>query len=344
MTNERFEELATGYWLDELDERERAEFERARAERSEFREEYEDLGRTLDATNRRAPFRFDERDLAELRRTARARIERDLAKRNPIERIADWFRGSAWRPALASGLAMLAVGFFVRGALAGSDANETPEPAPNYTNVRIDNVEGATNVRIDNVEGATNVRIDNVEGATNVRIDNVEGAEGTLRISYDAVTRVELEGTLEDPDVRRVVALALTSDENPGTRLRSVDAIKESRAPLFDSETKRALIVAATTDPNNGVRLEATRTLRRFPQDAELKEAYLRILRLDPNPGVRVEAVEALAEAVEALAEAVERIGKPDPKTIEALRATMRDEENLYVRVRSEEIIEGVSL
>ena len=85
------------------------------------------------------------------------------------------------------------------------------------------------------------------------------------------------------------------------------------------------------------MRLEATRTLRRFPQDAELKEAYLRILRLDPNPGVRVEAVEALAEAVE-------RIGKPDPKTIEALRATMRDEENLYVRVRSEEIIEGVSL
>ncbi|MBD3409205.1 MAG: hypothetical protein GF419_03285 [Ignavibacteriales bacterium] len=304
MTNERFEELATGYWLRELDERERAEFERARAERSEFREEYDDLERTLDATNRRAPFRFDERDLAELRRTARARIERDLAKRNPIERIADWFRGSAWRPALASGLAMLAVGFFVRGALAGSDANETPEPEPNYTNVRI---------------------------------DNVEGAEGMLRISYDAVRRVELEGTLEDPDVRRVVALALTSDENPGTRLRSVDAIKESRAPLFDSETKRALIVAATTDPNNGVRLEATRTLRRFPQDAELKEAYLRILRLDPNPGVRVEAVEALAEAVE-------RIGKPDPKTIETLKTTMRDEENLYVRVRSEEIIEGVSL
>lgn len=305
MTNERFEELAIARLHDELDERERAEFERELAERPERRAEFDDFRRTLDATRERTPLRFDERDLAELRRDARARIERDLAKGAPIERLADWLRGSAWRPALASGLAMLVVGFFAGGALLDPGASETPDAAE--------------------------------PRLTNVRVDRLEDVEGGLRVSYDAVTRVELEGTLEDPRVRRVVAVALTSEENPGTRLRSVDAIKDSRAPLFDSETKRALILAATADPNNGVRLAATRTLKRFPQDAELKKAYLHILSRDPNPGVRVEAVEALAEAVE-------RVGKPDPETIEALKAAMRDEENLYVRVRSEEIIEGRAL
>jgi hypothetical protein len=134
------------------------------------------------------------------------------------------------------------------------------------------------------------------------RISNLifeEEPDGRIRLTFTASRPVRIEGTLEDPDIQKVLAYALVSESNPGVRLRAVGAFAAQTDPQADREVVNALIGALRTDSNPAVRLLALQALRSYPADPEVKRAGVDTLLHDSNARLRLEAIAALQSLVE---------------------------------------------
>jgi HEAT repeat protein len=109
---------------------------------------------------------------------------------------------------------------------------------------------------------------------------------------------MELKGSVDDSDVRRVLTYVVKSGErfDPGMRLDCLDALK---ARAGDTEVRAALLGAARKDQNPAVRLKALEALRDSTSEDAVREVLLDTLKHDTNPGVRVEAVNLLVNSLE---------------------------------------------
>jgi len=119
-----------------------------------------------------------------------------------------------------------------------------------------------------------------------------------IRLQLSSEQPVELTGTLDDSNVRRVLTFVVENGDrfDPGIRLDCLDVLK-SRSK--DAEVRTALLAAAHKDANPAVRLKALEALRDSSGDEAVREALLETLRTDTNPGVRVEAVNLLVSSLE---------------------------------------------
>jgi hypothetical protein len=119
-----------------------------------------------------------------------------------------------------------------------------------------------------------------------------------VRVRMSAQQPVELTGTLDDADVRRVMTYVVENGDrfNPGVLLDCLDALK---ARSGDLEVRGALLAAARRDQNPAVRLKALEALRDASSDHTVRLTLLDALHHDPNPGVRVEAVNLLVRSLE---------------------------------------------
>ena len=120
----------------------------------------------------------------------------------------------------------------------------------------------------------------------------------TVRVQLNAEQPVEITGSLDDSDVRRVVTYVVKSGDrfDPGMRLDCLEALK---ARAGDSDVRDALLAAARKDQNPAVRLKALEALRDSAADDAVRALLLDTLRHDSNPGVRVEAVNLLVNSLE---------------------------------------------
>ncbi len=120
-----------------------------------------------------------------------------------------------------------------------------------------------------------------------------------VRVLLSAEQPVELNGNLDDSDVRSVLTYVVKNGErfDPGVRLDCLDALK---ARAEDAEVRGALLAAARKDQNPAVRLKALEALRDGSVDGVVRQALLEALKHDSNPGVRVEAVNLLVRSLEA--------------------------------------------
>jgi hypothetical protein len=102
-----------------------------------------------------------------------------------------------------------------------------------------------------------------------VRFVNSNPNTGEVEFSFDAVKPVYMKGSVNDPDVQKILAYALLNEQNPGVRLRSVDVIGSEHLKSTGSEVeiKWALIAALKSDDNPGVRKEALAVPEKFPFD-----------------------------------------------------------------------------
>jgi hypothetical protein len=168
---------------------------------------------------------------------------------------------------------------------------------------------------------------------TNIRFIDSDATDGEIEFTFDAVSPVHIKGNINDERVQKVLAHALVNDQNPGIRLRSVNAFatqaQHLKAP--DRDVKAALILAAKTDGNPAVRKEALKTLQRFPFDNDIKQTYLHILMRDANPALRIAAINALDSA---------RVSAADEQLREVLRTRVQSDENSYVRLRAKAVLE----
>jgi hypothetical protein len=119
-----------------------------------------------------------------------------------------------------------------------------------------------------------------------------------VRVQLNAEQPVEITGSLDDSDVRRVVTYVVKSGDrfDPGMRLDCLEALK---ARSGDSEVRDALLAAARKDQNPAVRLKALEALRDSASEDTVRAALLDTLKHDSNPGVRVEAVNLLVNSLE---------------------------------------------
>jgi len=141
-----------------------------------------------------------------------------------------------------------------------------------------------------------------------------------VSLTYDTRTRGSLQGKVEDPAIRRLLADTVRESSNAGLRL---DAIGLLEGQAADADVRQALVKALRDDRNAGARLKALAALD--PQastDREVREAMTDALLRDDNLGVRVRAIDALA-----------RTG--DPQLAPLMRRLSRDDSEPYIRLRS---------
>lgn len=124
-----------------------------------------------------------------------------------------------------------------------------------------------------------------------------------VRLQLSAEQPVELTGSLDDSDVRRVVTYVVASGRfDPGLRLDCLDALKERAR---DAAVRNALLSAARKDQNPAVRLKALEALSDESSDQAVRDTLLQALQYDTNPGVRVEAVNLLVRSLQNSPEAL---------------------------------------
>jgi HEAT repeat protein len=160
-------------------------------------------------------------------------------------------------------------------------------------------------------------------------------ADGQVDCRYDLITPVQVSGKLDDPRIQRALAGAIVGEENPGVRLRAVNAVAGRRLAGADREIRAALILALTSDPNPGVRMEALRALRRLPLADDIKSALLTTLLTDRNSGLRIAAINGLDSSFTAPLQI-------DPDVLSALRVTAARDDNNYIRQKSRTVLEEV--
>jgi hypothetical protein len=166
----------------------------------------------------------------------------------------------------------------------------------------------------------TSVSIPDPAAVSNLRITSADPATGRVELTGEVVRPVELQGNLEDPNVRDLLFGALRSTSNAGVRLRAVELLaKDPR----DARVKQALIGALLSDGNIGVRLQALDGLQSFSGEDDVRQALIYALENDANPGVRVKAIEALTPltADEAMDGIVTEAVREDPNAYITMRA-----------------------
>jgi len=175
-----------------------------------------------------------------------------------------------------------------------------------------------------------------------------EGAPGTLQVHVRTEEPLVLTGSVDDPDLRRVLTYVVENGDrtDAGVRLDCLDALRARNADL---DVRRALLFAARKDQNPAVRMKALESLRDAAADKAVRETLIDALEHDANPGVRVEAVNLLVRSLEtgALdssesikpALAPEGFDRPlDPSmehVVRTLQDLQRNDPNRYVRLRS---------
>jgi len=194
-------------------------------------------------------------------------------------------RWMALRPAW-SGAVLVALGlliglqtsqwYFSRNAVNPLDEAVNVHPGPHLTDDQL------SKVRVAGINFSPSVG----SGAQNVRVE------------LNAEQPVEITGSLDDSDVRRVVTYVVKSGDrfDPGMRLDCLEALKSHSG---DSDVREALLSAARKDQNPAVRLKALEALRDSASEEAVRALLLDTLKHDSNPGVRVEAVNLLVNSLE---------------------------------------------
>src|SRR3984957_18431152 len=128
--------------------------------------------------------------------------------------------------------------YFARNAVNVLDAAVNVRPGPHFSDDQLSKMAVA----------AINFSPSAGTGAQNVRVE------------LNAEQPVEITGSLDDSDVRRVVTYVVKSGDrfDPGMRLDCLEALK---ARSGDSDVREALLAAARKDQNPGVRVEAVNLL-----------------------------------------------------------------------------------
>ena len=184
-----------------------------------------------------------------------------------------------------------------------------------------------------------------IQGRPNIH--NVEFADADAGddkiVSFDMTSHVTVTGSPREPTMVRLLSYVLaneSSNVNP-SRSRAIEWVKHTYS---DPQNVAPEIAAALThvlrnDSHEGVRISAIDTLKTLPGTvtAETRQALIDALKSDPNPAVRIKAVEALANITR-------NGGSMDPATLDTLRATAsQDDEILYVRVKAAEALNNIS-
>ncbi len=170
-------------------------------------------------------------------------------------------------------------------------------------------------------------------GIANLRFIDSDASDGEVEFTFQASRPVHLKGKVNDPQIQSVLTYAMLNEQNPGSRLNSINAMDTETPNHFDPEVKGALVTVAMSDKNPGVRREALKLMSKFPYDESIKQALLYVIANDTISGLRIEALNSLIEAGS-------KGYKLNNEELNLFRQQMQEDENPYIKLRSKTILQ----
>ena len=168
---------------------------------------------------------------------------------------------------------------------------------------------------------------------SNLRFIDSDASDGEVEFTFDASRPVRLKGKVSDPQIQGVLTYAMLNEQNPGSRLNSINAMDTKQASKYDQDVKNALITVVMTDKNPGVRREALKLISKFSYDENIKQALLYVITNDSVSGLRIEALNSIIEASN-------RGYKLDSDELNLFRNKIQKDENPYIKLRSRTILQ----
>jgi anti-sigma factor RsiW len=329
MKHEQFKEWLQLSTIDELKDDERALLDIHLGQCSACQVEFKELEKFHSIVGQIDSIAVSDTLLLEARQQLRtALLERRLKKslwKDALESIPEYvFRE---HKIVFGGVAMAALGMFIGYVVFVpsriGEENIVRQPRPV--------VQEATHM-----EGSKDSFTQDEARTSNLQFIDSDAGDGIIEFTFDAVTPMRVRGNVNDDRVQKVLARALTNEENAGVRLRTVSAIASRTQSGTDPEVKAALISALKQDVNPGVRQEALRVLLRYPLDKEVKQALMYTLTHDKNSGIRIAAINGLASAsMEGQA--------MDQDVLKLLKQKTESDNNNYVRRQARTVIQEVA-
>lgn len=169
------------------------------------------------------------------------------------------------------------------------------------------------------------------------RVSSVTEEPGTqeLEVRFDRVVPETVFGTMDDPEIRRLLVAAARNRADLRAHESSVNVLAQecrSGRECSNGPVRNALMVALRYDRNATVRQKALEGLQPYiGEDVRVRDAVLEALLNDPDPGIRTEAI-GLLTPVEA-----------DSSVREVLQTVATQDDNPYIRTVSRQFLEQVS-
>ena len=167
-------------------------------------------------------------------------------------------------------------------------------------------------------------------------IANVTGIVQTpnselVQVNYNKIVPESMEGSLDSPEIRKLLLVGTNAAAAPGVRMNSVslltDECKAGHAcqPTPDGDgIRHALMVSLRYDEDAGVRMKALEGLERYVgQDQHVRDAVLEAVAHDRDAEVRRTAI-GLLEPVQS-----------DSSVRQVLRTVATQDANPYIRTAS---------
>lgn len=315
MDHQKYKEFAHLSVFGELNKVERIQLEEHLNVCVDCREEMESLIKLKGILNRNRSVEADDNMLNEARQELRSALRKERTKQSFFSKyfpgIILSFREN-YKIALG-GLTVLLAGIFI-----GYLFFKTPGTAPLLA--------GNTNRGQSSQFANENIKINNI------RFIDQDASDGEVEFVFDAVKPMRIKGRVDDDNIKSILTYSMLNEENPGTRLNSLNLINSKKSEKVDDEIKSAVIDVVRYDENAGVRREAFKLLTSFPYDEEIKQAYLYVLMNDSSTGLRVDAMKALVSA-----------GKEGFKfnedDLSVFKEKMRTDENNYIRYYAKTVL-----
>ncbi len=168
---------------------------------------------------------------------------------------------------------------------------------------------------------------------SNLRFIDSDASDGEVDFTFEASRPVRLKGNVSDPQIQGVLTYAMLNEQNPGSRLNSINAMDTKQTTQYDQDVKNALVTVVMTDKNPGVRREALKLMSKFPYDESIKQALLYVITNDSVSGLRIEALNSIIEAAN-------KGYKLDNEELNLFRNKIQQDENPYIKLRSRTILQ----
>jgi hypothetical protein len=150
----------------------------------------------------------------------------------------------------------------------------------------------------------------------------------TVQINYDKLLPASTKGSIDNPEIEKLLLFAAHTQQNPGVRVESVSILSHK---CHDTEIRETMMRALLDDRNPGVRLQALDGLEDYvKEDIQVRNAVIQALLNDSNPGVRTEAIRLLQPV------------KADSTVRSAFERLARQDSNEYIRSESERTLNSL--
>jgi hypothetical protein len=155
-----------------------------------------------------------------------------------------------------------------------------------------------------------------------------------VMVSYNRLVPETIHGSLDDPQIRRLLVVGAQNRVNPDVRDDSVDLLADECLAGHECNggpIRNALMMALRTDRNVNVRLKALNGLQSYiADDTQVRDAILEAMLDDSDPRIRTRAI-SLIEPVEA-----------DSSVRQVLHTVSLQDDNPQIRTVSRQVLDQI--